>query len=43
MDKETEQKIGDWLLIIFTPLAYLIGVGGPVVIITLGIMGKLPS
>ena len=37
----TEQK--DWLLIIFTPLAYLIGVGGPVVIITLGIMGKLPS
>jgi hypothetical protein len=33
----------DWLIKISAALAYLIGVGGPVVIIILGIMGKLPS
>ena len=43
MDRETEQKIDDWLLRIVTPLAYILGVGGPIVMITLGIMGKLPS
>jgi hypothetical protein len=32
-----------WLLRILTPIGYAIGVGGPIIVIVLGIMGKLPN
>ena len=43
MAKREHDPNNDWLLRIVTPLAYILGVGGPIVMITLGIMGKLPS
>ncbi len=39
----TSTKLNDSLLKIITPLGYAIGVGGPVVLVILAILGKLPS
>lgn len=41
--KHTGTTTNDWLLRITVPIGYIIGVGGPALVIVLGIMGKLPS
>ncbi len=39
----TSTEVNNWLLRIVTPLGYAIGVGGPVIVIILAVLGKLPS
>ena len=42
-DTMTSTQANERVLKIITPIGYAIGVGGPIIIIVLAILGKLPS